>query len=391
MLSFLSLDLLVFFLAFELTLVPSYFLIAGYGHERRGFAAMKFFLMTFLGSAFLLVGMLVLALEHRQQTGVLSFDLLVLARTHLTGGTGVLLALSFLAAFAVKAPLFPLHTWSPDAYREAPAGAAMVLAAILAKLGTYGIVRFNLTLFPQASKTLAPLVLTLAVIGILYGAIVACAQKDLKRLVAYSSLAQVGFIALGTFAFSSQGLTGAVVMMINHGIITAAFFLLIGWIYARRGTWSLEDLRGLQGPAPVLAAAFTIVMLASIGLPGLNGFVGEFLVLIGTFVTHRWWAVAATFGVVVAALYLLWAYQRGFQGKAEGANAATADLSTAERWVVAPLLILIVVLGVFPKPLLDRITPSVNRELGHVAAVTHTASHDHVVVGSRHFVRGGTK
>ena len=384
--SFVALDLMVFFVAFELTLIPSYFLIAGYGHERRAFAAVKFFIMTFLGSAFLLIGIIYLGIVHQHQTGgPLTFALGALAHTHLSSGTAIVVSLAFLAAFAVKAPLFPLHTWSPDAYREAPAGASMVLSAVLAKLGTYGIIRFNLTLFPHASKTLAPLVLTLAVIGIIYGATVACAQKDMKRLVAYSSLAQVGFIALGTFAFTSQGLTGAVVMMLNHGLITAAFFLVIGWIYERRGTWQVGELKGLQGPAPILAAVFTIVMLASIGLPGLTGFVGEFLVLLGTFLSHRWWAVVATTGVVIAAMYLLWAYQQAFHGKAEGANATTADLTVAERLIVAPLLILIVVLGVYPNLVIARITPSVARELAPIVQTTtgvyHRAMHSIAISG----------
>jgi NADH-quinone oxidoreductase subunit M len=247
----------------------------------------------------------------------------------------------------------------------------MILSAVLAKLGTYGIIRFDLNLFPQASRTLAPLLLTLAVIGILYGALVACAQSDLKRLVAYSSLAQIGFIALGTFALSTQGLVGGVLLMVNHGLVTAGFFLLIGWIYDRRKSWQVADLGGLQSPAPLLAAAFTVVMLASIGLPGLNGFVSEFLILAGTFLTHRWWAVAATIGVIGAALYLLWAYQQAFHGKPSAPVRETRDLSWNERVVIAPLIVLIVVLGVYPKPVIDRITPSVNRLVDRVEQVTH--------------------
>jgi NADH-quinone oxidoreductase subunit M len=200
---------------------------------------------------------------------------------------------------------------------------------------------------------------------------VASVQSDLKRLVAYSSLAQIGFIALGTFAFSSQGLTGGVLLLVNHGLITAALFLLIGWIADRRGSWQLSSLRGLQSPAPVLAAAFTVAMLASIGLPGLNGFVSEFLVLLGTFRTHRWWAVVATVGVILAAVYLLWAYQQSFHGTPDEANARTRDLRLSERLVVAPLLVLIVLLGVYPKPVLDRITPAVNQLIHRVQVVTH--------------------
>jgi NADH-quinone oxidoreductase subunit M len=368
--SFLSLDLIVFFLFFELTLVPSYFIIAGWGHDRRAYAAVKFFLYTFLGSAFLLVGILALAFIHQSQTGVLTFSLPALEHTHLSSSTEILLFLAFTSAFAVKAPLFPFHTWSPDAYTEAPAGGSVILSGILAKLGTYGIIRFDLTLFPNATRTLAPLLLTLAVIGIIYGAIVACAQRDMKRLVAYSSLAQIGFIALGTFALSTQGLSGAVLLMVNHGLITAGLFIVIGFIYERRGTWQVTELRGLQKVAPVMAAVFTVFMMASIGVPGLNGFVSEFLVLLGTFITHRWWAVVAVFGVIVAAIYLLWAYQQVFHGVPKPADEKTRDLSRLERLVVAPLIILIVVLGVYPKPVLDRINPSVTQLVAHVEQAT---------------------
>jgi NADH-quinone oxidoreductase subunit M len=370
--SFVALDLVLFFLFFELTLVPAYFLIGGWGFARRGYAAIKFFVYTFAGSAFLLVGILAVAFLHQSQTGVLTFQLPALEHTHFSGTEGVLLFIAFTLAFAVKAPIFPFHTWSPDAYAEAPTAGSVILVAILAKLGTYGLVRFDLNLFPQGSRTMAPLLLTLAVIGILYGAIVACAQRDLKRLLAYSSLAQIGFIALGTFALNSQGLTGGVLQMINHGLIIAALFILVGWIYERRATWQLSSLRGMQSPAPVLAGFFTVAMMASIGLPGLNGFVGEFLILVGTFLAHRWWAVVATVGVIVAAVYLLWAYQRGFHREPTAEDRRMRDLSVNERLVVAPLIVLIVALGVFPKPVLDRITPSVDQLVAHVDQVTHT-------------------
>jgi NADH-quinone oxidoreductase subunit M len=370
--SFVSLDLILFFFFFELTLVPSYFIISGWGYTRRAYAAVKFFVYTFLGSAFLLVGILVVAFLHQHQTGVLTFSLPALEHTHFAGATGILLFLAFTAAFAVKAPLFPFHTWSPDAYTEAPTGGSMVLSAVLAKLGTYGILQFDLRLFPRASVDLAPLMLTLAVIGIVYGAIVACAQRDMKRIVTYSSLAQMGFVALGIFAFTTQGMTGGVLLMLNHGVITAALFLLIGWIYERRQTWQVSELRGLQAPAPLLAGAFMVAMLASIGLPGLNGFVSEFLVLSGAFLTHRWWAVVATFGVVLAAVYLLWAYQQVFHRQVDLPNSHTRDLSWAERVVVAPLIVVIVLLGVYPGPVLDRITPTVDRLVAQVDAATHS-------------------
>jgi NADH-quinone oxidoreductase subunit M len=368
--SFLSLDLIVFFFMFELTLVPSYFIIAGWGHQRRAYAAVKFFLYTFLGSAFLLVGILTLAFIHQSQYHYLTFSLGPLMQTHLSSSTGILLFLAFTAAFAVKAPLFPLHTWSPDAYTEAPEEGSVLLSGVLAKLGTYGIIRFDLSLFPQATRTLAPLMLTLAVIGIVYGAIVACAQRDMKRLVTYSSLAQIGFISLGILALSTQGLAGGVLLMLNHGLIVGALFILIGFIYQRRGTWQTGEMRGLQKAAPVLAAVFTVVMLASIGVPGLNGFVSEFLVLSGTFITHRWWAVVAVLGVIVAAIYLLWAYQQVFHGEPREADEKTRDLALLERLVMAPLIILIVFLGVYPKPVLDRINPSVNQLIAHVESST---------------------
>jgi NADH-quinone oxidoreductase subunit M len=389
--SFVSLDLVLFFLFFEITLVPAYFLIGGWGYARRGYAAIKFFIYTFAGSAFLLVGILAVAFIHQSQTGRLTFELPALMHTHLTGTEGVLLFLAFTAAFAVKAPLFPFHTWSPDAYAEAPTAGSVLLVAVLAKLGTYGLVRFDLNLFPQASRTLAPLLLTMATIGILYGAVVACAQRDLKRLLAYSSLAQIGFIALGTFALDSQGLAGGVLQMVNHGLIVATLFLLVGWIYERRGSWQLTSLRGLQRPAPVLAGVFTVAMMASIGLPGLNGFVGEFLILIGTFVAHRWWAVVASTGVIVAAIYLLWAYQQGFHRQPTEADTRTRDLGWTERLVVAPLVLIIVFLGVYPKPVLDRITPSVNQLIVHVDRVTNrpVPASLYPTLAAAHVRRGG--
>lgn len=369
--SFLSLDLLLFFLFFEVTLVPAYFVIGGWGYERRGPAALKFFLYTFLGSAFLLVGIVSVAFIHERQTGQLTFNLLALsAHGGFRGGVGILLFLAFTAAFAVKAPVFPFHTWSPEAYSQSPTGGVMVIAGVMAKLGSYGIIRFDFDLFPQATVRLAPLLLTLAVASILYGAVVACRQRDLKRMVAYSSLSHLGFIVLGFFALTQQGLDGAVLEMTNHGLYTAALFLLIGMVYVRRKTFQAGELNGLQRSMPILAGVFTVAMLAAIGLPGLNGFVGEFLILIGTFATHRWWAVAATIGVVFAAIYLLWAYQRAFHGQPSEENAKAKDLSWREGAVLAPLVILIVAIGIYPRPLLDRITPSVVAIVHHVEAST---------------------
>jgi NADH-quinone oxidoreductase subunit M len=270
-------------------------------------------------------------------------------------------------AFAIKVPLFPVHTWLPDAHTEAPTAGSVILAGIMLKLGTYGFLRFGIYLFPEAAVYFAPTMITLGVIGIVYGAIVATMQRDLKRLVAYSSVAHLGFIVMGTFALNRQGIEGGILQMVNHGLSTGALFFLVGMIYERRHTREISELKGLQKSAPIMAAVFTVVMFSSIGLPGLNGFVGEFLTLLGTFAAHRWWAVVATIGVILAALYLLWAYQRVFHGTPDEANRAMPDLKTREALVLAPLLGLIVFLGVYPKPVLDRMEPSVVALIDHVS------------------------
>ena len=365
--SFLALDLFLFFLFFELTLLPMYFIIGGWGYEKRVYASLKFFLFTLFGSAFMLVGMVALVFLSAKGSDPLSFDIRVLAeRGALAEDTARWVFLAFTMAFAVKVPLFPVHTWLPDAHTQAPTAGSVILAGVLLKLGTYGLVRFGLTLFPKAAVDLAPVLLTLAVIGIIYGAVCATMQTDLKRLVAYSSVAHLGFIVLGTFALTTQGLSGGVLQMVNHGLSTGALFLLVGMIYERRHTREISELHGLQRSMPVMAVVFTVVMFSSIGLPGLNGFVGEFLILIGSFVTRRWWAVVATAGVILAALYLLWAYQRVFHGTPEGENATLPDMTLRERAVMAPLLVLIVFLGVYPQPVLDRINPTVEKLMEHV-------------------------
>lgn len=367
--SFLSLDLLLFFLFFELTLIPIYFLTVGWGHEGRNGAATKFFIYTFVGSAFLLVGSIAVAFIHQSQTGTLSFDVRTLANTHLSGVEGVLLFLAFTFAFAVKAPIWPFHTWSPDAYAETPASGSIILGGVMAKLGTYGVIRFDLGLFPHATIMLAPIFLTLGVVGIIYGGMVAAKQRDLKRLVAFSSLSHMGFIVIGAFALTGQSVSGAVIQMMNHGLYTAALFLLIAMIYRRRRTFEISRLAGLQNAAPVMAGIFTLIMLASIGVPGLNGFVGEFLILVGTFSVHRWWAVVAVVGVVVSAVYMLWAYQQVFHGKLDETTTPQEhfhDVSLRERLVLVPLVVLIVAIGIYPKPVLDRIEPAVNQLIAHV-------------------------
>ncbi len=367
--SFLSLDLFLFFIFFEIVLVPMYFLIGGWGYEGREYAATKFFIYTMLGSAFMLVGLVTTAWIASDDLGRVTFDLVDIAEgADFATSTGRWLFFAFAIAFAVKVPLFPLHTWLPDAHTQAPTAGSVVLAGVMLKLGTYGFLRFGLYLFPEASVWSRELFLTLAVIGIIYGALAATMQKDLKRLVAYSSVAHLGFIVLGTFAFTSQAITGSVLQMVNHGVSTGALFLFVGWIYERRKTRQIAELNGLQQVAPIFAAGFLVVMLSSIGVPGLNGFIGEYLILIGSFTTARWWTVVATAGVILAALYLLWAYQRVFHGTPDEDNKSFPELRFKEGLVLLPFLVAIVFTGVYPKPLLDRIEPSVERLVTHVAA-----------------------
>ncbi|MEI2700605.1 MAG: NADH-quinone oxidoreductase subunit M [Microthrixaceae bacterium] len=365
---FAALDLVLFFAFFEIVLVPMYFLIGLWGHGDRIYAATKFFLYTMFGSAFMLVGIVSLAVLNQRATGgPLTFDLVEIAANQaISVEAGRWLFCAFAIAFAVKVPLFPLHTWLPDAHTEAPTAGSVILAAVMLKLGTYGFVRFGLDLFPEASVWAAPVMMTLGVIGIVYGAICAAMQKDLKRLVAYSSIAHLGFIVLGVFSITVQGIEGGVLIMVNHGITTGALFLLVGWIYERRHTRSIAELSGLQKVAPIFAAVFTVVMLASVGLPGLNGFPGEFLALLGAFAGARWWGVVAVTGVILAALYLLWAYQRVFHGPVTEGNERFREMRLTEALVIAPLLFLIVFLGVYPAPMLERIEPSVERLVAHV-------------------------
>ena len=365
--SFISLDLFLFFLFFEIVLVPMYFLIGGWGYDQRIYAATKFFLYTMFGSAFMLVGIITTAVLAKNSLGYVTFDLVKLAEgAEFAASTSRWLFMAFAIAFAVKVPLFPLHTWLPDAHTQAPTGGSVILAGVLLKLGTYGFLRFGLYLFPEASVWARPLFLTLAVIGILWGAIAATMQRDLKRLVAYSSVAHLGFIVLGTFAFTSQALTGSVMQMVNHGVSTGALFLLVGMIYERRHTREISELKGLQSVAPIFAGFFMIVMLSSIGVPGLNGFVGEFLILIGSFGNARWWVVVGATGVILAALYLLWAYQRVFHGEPDEANSSFAELRPREGALLMAFIAAIVFTGVYPKPMLDRIEPSVKALVTHV-------------------------
>jgi NADH-quinone oxidoreductase subunit M len=364
---FAALDMFLFYLFWEASLVPMYFLIGMWGYGNRIYAAMKFFLFTLAGSLLMLVAIISLYFA----AGGSTFSYTALLGTPLALGTQRLLFLGFFASFAVKVPLVPLHTWLPDAHTEAPTAGSVLLAAVLLKLGAYGLIRFGIPLFPDAARELVPVIMTLAIIGIVYGALVAMVQRDLKRLIAYSSVAHLGFVVLGIFVGTIQGMSGGILQMLNHGLSTGALFMLVGALYDRRHTRAIADFGGLAGSTPVLAGVFLFVALSSLGLPGLNGFVGEFLVLLGTFLRYRWWVVPAAFGIVLAAIYLLWAYQRVFHGEvALEENRRLPDMRLRETIMLAPLLALIVFIGVYPKPFLDRIQPSAERVVSQLRDAT---------------------
>ena len=368
---FVALDLVLFFVFFEMTLVPMYLLIGIWGSDNRVYAAVKFFLYTAFGSALLLTGIIALGVIHSDQAGLMSFAFQDLTALTLSSSAQTWLFLAFGAAFAIKVPLFPFHTWLPDAHTEAPTAGSVILAGVLLKLGTYGFVRFNLTLFPEATVRFAPWLGALAVVGIIYGAAVAIVQPDVKRLVAYSSVSHLGFIVLGTFALTSQGLQGGVIQMVNHGLTTGALFLLIGMIYERRHTRQISEYGGLSSVMPVYAGVFLFMAFASIGLPGLNGFIGEFKILLGSWLAWPVLAVLAASGVVLAAIYLLWAYERMFTGPVTNeANKGLPDLNAREIGVLVPLIALIVFLGIYPKPALDRIEPAVENIIDRIEQAT---------------------
>jgi NADH-quinone oxidoreductase subunit M len=358
--TFLALDLLLFFLFFEAMLFPMYLIIGAWGYERRIYAAIKFFLFTMFGSAFLLVAILFLYAKAG------TFDVRQLVGLDLSTAAARWLFLAFFVAFAVKVPVFPLHTWLPDAHTEAPTAGSVILAAVLLKIGAYGLIRFNLSLFPEASRYFSHLVEILALIGIVYGAIVALMQTDLKRLIAYSSVSHLGFVVLGVFAFTRPGMAGGVLQMVNHGLSTGALFLLVGMLYERTHTRNLDEMGGMASVTPKLAGVFLFAALSSLGLPGLNNFVGEFLVILGTFASDAVYGSIAAVGIVLAAIYLLWAYQRMAQGPVREAHATHADLSVREVTLLAPVLAAILVLGVYPKLVLDRIQPSTAKVVGQV-------------------------
>jgi NADH-quinone oxidoreductase subunit M len=359
---FCSLDLFLFFVFWEAMLIPMYFLIGIWGGERRIYATIKFVLYTMAGSALMLVGILVLYSQNGN-----SFELTSLLTQTATEGFEFehshLLFLAFFIAFAIKVPLFPFHTWLPDAHVEAPTVGSVILAGVLLKMGTYGIVRFCLPLFPEAAAQYTPLIVTLAVIGIIYGALVAMVQPDLKKLVAYSSVSHLGFVVLGLFSQSHVGIQGSVLQMINHGLSTSALFLLVGMIYERRHSRMIVDFGGLAKRMPIFATIFLIVTLSSIGLPGLNGFVGEFMILLGSFVGNafsKWYVVFATTGVILAAVYMLWMFQRVMFGKLDKTNESLPDLNAREIVILLPILLFIVWIGVRPNFFLEPMKISVN-------------------------------
>ena len=372
---FVSLDLLLFYLFFEASLVPMFFLIGIWGGERRIYAAIKFFIYTAVGSLLMLVG--IIALYYIYDT----FDYVTILRLMADGNllveqTAFWLFLAFAFAFCIKVPLWPLHTWLPDAHTEAPTAGSVILAGVLLKMGTYGLLRFNLGLFPDMSRKFAPVMITLAIIGIIYGALVAMVQPDVKRLVAYSSVSHMGFVVLGLFSFTELGMQGALYQMLNHGVSTGALFLFVGFIYERRHTRAIDEFGGLAHSMPWFSTLFVIATLSSIGLPFLNGFVGEFLILIGSWtslaIEHAWIAtmIAAT-GVIWAAVYMLWMLQRVLFGPiTKTENGLLNDLNARELGLMVPLLLLMLFMGVYPRPFLDRSKAAVEEIRARITAPT---------------------
>jgi NADH-quinone oxidoreductase subunit M len=367
---FAALDLFLFYIFWEAVLVPSYFLVGSWGGQRRIYAAVKFFVYTLLGGLLMLVGIVGLAYLHAKATGAPSFDYDALRDMAKNPVTQRWLFAAFFAAFAIKTPLVPLHSWLPDTYTEAPTTTTVMIAGVMSKMGVYGFLRFSLPLFPNASHWFRPLLLTLAVAGILYCAVVAAGQRDFRRLVAYSSISHLGFIVLGIFAFNLQGLQGGVFYMVAHGVIIGGLFFVAAMLAEREGTLEMARLGGLQRTMPRLAGVTLVFTLAAVALPGLIGFVGEFLTLLGAFLTNRTAAILGAVGVILGAVYMLWAYQRIWQGGRTApariaggseASSVTRDLNVREWAIVLPLLAAIIVLGLFPKPLLQRIEPAAQR------------------------------
>ena len=365
--AFVSLDFLLFFLFWEVMLVPMYFLIGIWGSANRLYSAIKFFLFTLVGSVVMLLGILAVYFYHHEVTGVYSFDITRFHELNMPFDLQWWVFLAFFLGFAVKVPMFPFHTWLPDAHTDAPTAGSVILAAVLLKMGTYGFIRFSLPILPEATRAAVPWVVALCIIGIVYGALVAMAQRDWKRLVAYSSVSHMGMVMLGMFALNAVGITGSIVQQINHGISTGALFLLVGVVYERRHTREISEYGGLSKVMPAYAAVFLVMTMSSIGLPALNGFIGEILILQGIFVVNKIWAGFAATGIVLGAAYMLWLYQRTMFGTVDNPkNENLPDLNLREWATFIPLLILAVWIGLYPKPFIDRLDTSVNRVMSRV-------------------------
>lgn len=358
---FMSMDLFLFYIFWEAVLIPMVFIIGIWGGQRRLYAAIKFFIFTFTGSLFMLLGVLALYYYHGRLTGVYTFDATVLFNSPVAPHIQWWIFIALFLGFAVKVPLFPLHTWLPDAHTEAPTAGSIVLAAVLLKLGSYGFVRFSLPLLPNASMAFAPLLIAVSLFAILYGALVTIAQKDMKKVVAYSSVSHMGFVMLGTFALNADGLRGSLLQMINHGISTGALFLFVGMIYERTHDRQIGSYGGLMKVVPVYGVFFLITALSSMGLPSTNGFIGELMVLIGAFKAHWLYAVIAVVGVLLGAVYLLWLFQRVFLGEfVYHGNEPLKDLNLRELCASVPLIILIFWIGLYPKPFIRGMEASID-------------------------------
>ncbi len=365
-------DLFLFYVFFEVMLIPMYFLIGSYGGAQRSYAAVKFLLYNLAGGLLMLAAVIGLYVISAQRLGEGTFDVEVLTqavadgRLAIDSGVAKALFAGFFLAFAIKAPLWPFHTWLPDAASETTPPSAALLVGVLDKAGTFGMLRYCLPLFPVAAKYFAPLIITLCVIGIIYGALLAIGQTDLLRLIAYTSISHFGFIGLGIFAMTSQGQAGATLYMVTHGLSTTALFLIAGFLISRRGSRRIADYGGVAKVAPLLAGIFLLAGLSSLALPGLAPFISEFLVLAGTFIRYPVAAILATLGIILAAVYILLTYQRTMTGPVKPGNERLQDLAPREIWAVAPLVAMLIVLGFYPKPMLELITPAVNTTLGYV-------------------------
>ena len=381
---FVSLDLFLFYVFWDAMLIPMYFLIGIWGYDRRVYAAIKFMLYTMAGSVLMLIAILGLAYLHSAATGSYTFDLLKLYSLDIAPQTQMWFFLAFTVAFAIKVPLFPFHTWLPDAHVQAPTAGSVILAGVLLKMGTYGLLRFSFPLFPQAAAYFAPWLALLAVIGIIYGALVAMVQPDMKKLVAYSSVSHLGFVVLGICAMNTQGVQGAVYQMLAHGVSTGGLFLMVGMLSDRRHTRLIAEFGGLKAVMPRFTAAFMIITLASIGLPGLNGFVGEFLILLGAFRWAHGFVVVAGLGVILSAVYMLWMFQRVFYGPVtHEANAALPDLQPREWAGVLPLCAMALVMGIFPTLFLKPMEASVDALVLRVQATQTLRADNSLGQGSK--------